>query len=76
MPNFKVAQIKNSEHVGVLELTLSPSKPCFIIQIVMLAEKDDGCPALGDEINIEFKKPVTESDTEPVAEPVKENENA
>ena len=72
MPDFKVVKIKNSEHAGVLELTLSPSEPCFIIQIVMLAEKDDGCPALGDEINIEFKKPATES----VAEPVKENENA
>ena len=70
MPNFKVARIKNSEHPGVLELTLSPSEPCFIIQIVMLAEKDDGCPALGDEVNIEFKKPDTESDTE------KEKENA
>jgi len=72
MPNFKVVQIKNSEHAGVLELTLSPSEPCFIIQIVILAEKDDGSPALGDEINIEFKEPVKE----PVTEPEKEKDNA
>ncbi len=31
MPDFKVVQIKNSEHVGALELTLSLSAPCFII---------------------------------------------
>ena len=66
MPEFFVSNVRNSEHLGSVDITLSPVGPNTTSKIVITVKADEVYPKVGERLTVSLS-PVTPEAKTPAA---------
>ena len=60
MPEFFVSNVRNSEHLGSVDITLSPVGPNTTSKIVITVQSDEVYPKVGERVTVSLSLVVPE----------------
>ena len=61
MPEFFVSNIRNSEHLGSIDITLSPVGPNTTSKIVITVQSDEAYPKVGERVTVSLSPVIPEA---------------
>ena len=68
MPEFFVSNVRNSEHLGSVDITLSPVGPNTTSKIVITVQSDEVYPKVGERVTVSLSPVVPEAKAPVVSE--------
>ena len=69
MPEFFVSNIRNSEYLGSVDITLSPVGPNTTSKIVITVKSDEVYPKVGERVTVSLSPVATKPEAPVTPEP-------